>query len=205
MNKNNIKQNSHSLEYEQQCRICLETVSCKALISPCRCIGSISYVHETCLKTWITSKKEELNEAKCELCNTAFHMKWEIKYACIYHTLVRNNPSQSLLLPILLIFELLICYLTVNVIQRCLDENETVSRSVLIVLAVISIIGFIFLLSILVISVKNLYIAKIVKNCRISYFSSTVEYSVDNKEGSCSIDLVTHRYAYFRSSSLAKG
>merc|ERR1719147_232918 len=53
------------------CRICqlpgLEPNN--PLISPCRCLGSIKYVHNPCLKKWLeVSCKNESAPPGCELC-----------------------------------------------------------------------------------------------------------------------------------------
>lgn len=40
------------------CRICQmgETSSSNPLIEPCRCTGSLQYVHQDCIKKWLRSK-----------------------------------------------------------------------------------------------------------------------------------------------------
>jgi hypothetical protein len=64
------------------CRICYETTNTtkNKLIAPCLCIGSVKYIHETCLRSWIitsnSSYQENLNQTNqmildkttCELC-----------------------------------------------------------------------------------------------------------------------------------------
>lgn len=65
------------------CRICLTetgTVS-DPLISPCKCAGTMKYIHLNCLKEWIKSKVSSrisekgmslyIKDLSCELCNTA--------------------------------------------------------------------------------------------------------------------------------------
>lgn len=66
------------------CRICLseEFDDMNPLFSPCKCSGSMKYVHLTCLGTWISSKKVTKETAfcktyfwknlECELCKTVF-------------------------------------------------------------------------------------------------------------------------------------
>ena len=65
------------------CRICGEfSDQQNALYHPCRCTGSIKYVHEICLVKWLTIKATgrsgetqivaNLNETKCELCGFNF-------------------------------------------------------------------------------------------------------------------------------------
>lgn len=62
-----------------ECRICLNTSKGK-LLAPCRCSGSIKYIHQNCLAKWVKEKyPREFNQLlknsktnqvqiKCELC-----------------------------------------------------------------------------------------------------------------------------------------
>jgi E3 ubiquitin-protein ligase MARCH6 len=54
----------------ETCRICrCEETPEEPLFYPCKCSGSIKYVHQGCLQEWLTtSKKGQV----CELCNTKF-------------------------------------------------------------------------------------------------------------------------------------
>uniref|UniRef100_A0A914BZ45 RING-CH-type domain-containing protein n=1 Tax=Acrobeloides nanus TaxID=290746 RepID=A0A914BZ45_9BILA len=57
----------------KQCRICHMTTetSKKKIISPCRCTGTMRYVHTSCLAQWLqisASSHFFLPESKCELC-----------------------------------------------------------------------------------------------------------------------------------------
>ena len=64
------------------CKFCLEVDSSKMLIHPCRCEGSIKYVHHDCLKTWIITHNEDLDYAKCELCHYQYKMTYSIRNEC---------------------------------------------------------------------------------------------------------------------------
>lgn len=67
-----------------ECRICLNTYKNSNLISPCRCKGSIQYIHDKCLETWINEKyRSRFRELllrgingrtgiQCELCKHEF-------------------------------------------------------------------------------------------------------------------------------------
>lgn len=56
-----------------QCRICLEQETMESapsnpLIIPCKCTGSVSYVHVSCLNTWILKSSFErlqISTPKC--------------------------------------------------------------------------------------------------------------------------------------------
>ena len=42
-----------------QCRICLTDIKKKKNAThPCKCKGTIEFVHQTCLKTWIRKSKK---------------------------------------------------------------------------------------------------------------------------------------------------
>lgn len=70
------------------CRICMEgEIETSQLLSPCKCSGSIKYIHEECLKTWLVSHCEDLADATCELCKSGLLMEFKMRYKC--------NPKQS--------------------------------------------------------------------------------------------------------------
>jgi hypothetical protein len=50
-----------------ECRICFDSGS-EPLISPCKCTGSMKWVHKTCLQTWVNHKKDY----KCPVCKEKF-------------------------------------------------------------------------------------------------------------------------------------
>jgi E3 ubiquitin-protein ligase MARCH1/8 len=57
------------------CRICQDGDSENALITPCKCSGSVRYVHQVCLQKWIKSS----NTKHCELCRCEFKMQTKLK------------------------------------------------------------------------------------------------------------------------------
>ena len=76
--KNRSKVSCVDVKNEIICKICLddgETEIMGKLINPCQCAGSVKYVHDECLKTWIISKKLDLEKASCEICKIKFTMK----------------------------------------------------------------------------------------------------------------------------------
>jgi hypothetical protein len=60
---------------EFKCRICMDLDDLEAeMCVPCECIGSIKYIHVSCLKEWIKEKKS----IKCELCGQAYTNRWKM-------------------------------------------------------------------------------------------------------------------------------
>mmetsp|Transcript_34499 Transcript_34499/g.33693 ORF Transcript_34499/g.33693 Transcript_34499/m.33693 type:complete len:181 (-) Transcript_34499:39-581(-) len=54
------------------CRICLASEA--PLISPCKCKGSMSFVHEECLVTWLVASGKK----ECELCKSSLQLYEEL-------------------------------------------------------------------------------------------------------------------------------
>lgn len=62
------------------CRICFSGDEPNdVLISPCRCSGSMGYIHRSCLTRWLEQKKGSRGSAKCELCRFVFHRHKKFK------------------------------------------------------------------------------------------------------------------------------
>lgn len=59
---------------EKLCRVChgVDQVESR-LISPCKCNGSMKFVHEKCLLAWLTSTGQF--NSKCEICSETFRFE----------------------------------------------------------------------------------------------------------------------------------
>lgn len=66
-------------EEEPCCRICLESEDSQEnpLISPCRCSGSMRYVHRNCLDEWRVSCFNPKALVSCTTCHTKFRMRYD--------------------------------------------------------------------------------------------------------------------------------
>ncbi|CAL7946792.1 unnamed protein product [Xylocopa violacea] len=99
------------------CRICHTNTSKERLISPCRCKGSLAYVHLACLERWLN----QTCRSYCELCRYHFNVietpryRWpESLRIWISHPRNRRNVQSDLL-----IFTLL-SVVTVGLVTVCL-------------------------------------------------------------------------------------
>ena len=72
----NDRENEREIETEKQdvCRICYGNDDEENLLTLCRCLGTIQYLHESCLLTWLKS-----GATQCELCNTNYRFKRIVK------------------------------------------------------------------------------------------------------------------------------
>lgn len=50
------------------CRICYDGDKCEPIITPCKCKGSVAFVHRTCLEKWLA----ESNLTSCEVCHYVY-------------------------------------------------------------------------------------------------------------------------------------
>ena len=59
---------------QRECRICLDPVdkmieaNSPDVLSPCRCAGSIKWVHRDCLNDWISSSENVDHKKCCDVC-----------------------------------------------------------------------------------------------------------------------------------------
>ena len=74
---------------DQLCRACLdfETPENK-MLSPCKCTGSIEYIHEECLKKWILSKSSDPKSSSCEICQHEFKMEVHTKKILLWNKII---------------------------------------------------------------------------------------------------------------------
>lgn len=67
---NNMEAKERVIEEPDTCRICRgEGSEEEQLFYPCKCSGSIKYVHQACLVEWLSHSQKKY----CELCKTPFH------------------------------------------------------------------------------------------------------------------------------------
>lgn len=64
------------------CRICHGIADEKdPLMSPCRCAGTLQYIHSTCLMRWLEiMTKKSRKPPKCELCHYQYHRHKKFKF-----------------------------------------------------------------------------------------------------------------------------
>jgi len=72
-----IKDNS-SIKSEKICRICHCGVEDEEFISPCKCTGSLGFIHQTCLQSWLNISGKS-NKKQCELCHYDFKLQSTLK------------------------------------------------------------------------------------------------------------------------------
>lgn len=87
---------------------CNEKIS--EMISPCKCEGSVKFVHEKCLKKWIENTR---NGLYCEICKAKFFIKFQMeKYTNEERKckLIKHLIKNSILAGILIIIIILIVY-----------------------------------------------------------------------------------------------
>ena len=86
-NLNNNSNNSNESESHKICRVCFEkdlNETNNTLLHPCKCTGSVKYIHDNCLREWINKmyfkNKHILQQVpKCELCSYEFDIYYQFE------------------------------------------------------------------------------------------------------------------------------
>lgn len=60
------------MSQEMHCRICLDNKHLEDFISPCKCSGTLKYVHRKCFLLWVRQRSRQDQQFKCEICNTIY-------------------------------------------------------------------------------------------------------------------------------------
>jgi hypothetical protein len=107
------------------CRICFEPQEAgNPFLIPCNCSGSVKYIHEACLKVWLVSKEQNLEDVHCELCNTKYDMEFKFRKRCAPRELFHQSTLQWAFLPVLgIILGMMVMVLWL--ITSRLDDQKT--------------------------------------------------------------------------------
>ena len=65
---------SSSIWIKDYCRICFSESEKDEFISPCKCTGTMQFVHQSCLNTWLNMSIKS-NKKQCELCGFDYLFK----------------------------------------------------------------------------------------------------------------------------------
>lgn len=144
-------------EDEDICRICMEGESeTYPLIHPCKCSGSVKYIHEECLKTWITSHIEEIDKSVCELCTTAYVMEIKMTSNCSLKEAMNQGMSACMFTPLLFtVFVILIVILYLLIHSYLPEAGEGEESGYIIGFIVACLLGSLAVLGLIVNSCKN--------------------------------------------------
>lgn len=92
----------HQETEEKVCRICLDNDNINDLFSPCKCKGSIKYIHKSCLEEW--RKQGSKQFFKCPNCKYSYRLS-RMKYA--------NLLQSQIIITIVTIISILTCVIVV--------------------------------------------------------------------------------------------
>eukprot|EP01017_Pseudomicrothorax_dubius_P021837 TRINITY_DN2348_c0_g1_i1.p1 TRINITY_DN2348_c0_g1~~TRINITY_DN2348_c0_g1_i1.p1 ORF type:complete len:249 (-),score=38.60 TRINITY_DN2348_c0_g1_i1:80-826(-) len=159
-NKSRLSSDSrvhYAKEFDEtvRCRICMDLGDDpnQEMVIPCKCTGSIKYVHVNCLKQWIKSKQSLV----CEICHRPYKNKWKLwalenKVLNSQQNDVTTDNLESLgvlglkLLPIFYLFFIIFAIISYNIgnyglSERSKSKKMNVAFRVMFFLLVIATIG----------------------------------------------------------------
>ncbi|OMJ85802.1 hypothetical protein SteCoe_12795 [Stentor coeruleus] len=137
------------------CRICFDPqLENNPIISPCRCNGTMKYIHEECLKAWILSQNREIKGISCDICKTLLIMDFS------YKTVIscRNFAEECLKIFVYPFIIFLVSFVLSVVILYSIEGvlNDTLSLSEKIYLSIIILTCLTMLITLFVIFVNSI-------------------------------------------------
>ena len=75
-----------------ECRICYDNTD-EELIEPCKCSGSMRYVHRSCLDKWIYHKKDNI----CPVCKSEYIVKDNSNFKGVIRFLLNSDLVTTIL------------------------------------------------------------------------------------------------------------
>lgn len=138
-----IKLNSNSVT-SKACRICYEGEDLNNyLIQPCKCEGSMKYIHEECLKKWIDSNKKALS---CEICGSQFYVRFQMekKFSKFLFSRYCKKIIKAVLmgLVVLIVFFITIYFIVTNTFKLTSD-NYQLFMIIIICFTILTFVGLI--------------------------------------------------------------
>jgi hypothetical protein len=104
--KKDVQQNIE--EPNEICRICYDLESKEQLYTPCKCSGTIEYVHQSCLEKWIKISKNEV----CPQCK--YEYKFEKKYKYHFYKYLDNKYASKTLAVLIILIAIFISGLIIH-------------------------------------------------------------------------------------------
>ena len=103
-----------------QCRFCLE-MDDKPMISPCRCSGTVKYVHKECIHKWVFQGNQIIEgRNNCSICkDTIFKFEFIPPYNQVNNLILLNTTAMSIFIQ----------YLYIIFISRAKDSLSVIYTS----------------------------------------------------------------------------
>ena len=128
-------------EQEKTCRICYEIETLEnPIITPCECNGSMKYIHEQCLKTWILSQTKDPKLFSCDICKYSIKMEIELETSFSKKN-VRKEIFKMILLPcVICIVSSIIAYICFTLFSKSSNSVTTSGKIYLSAVVVICVL-----------------------------------------------------------------
>ncbi|OMJ69695.1 hypothetical protein SteCoe_32504 [Stentor coeruleus] len=163
---------------EKFCRICLDKGT-KKLISPCLCSGTGKFIHESCLKKWISLKFPRLVGAQCEVCKSVYVMSIKKTYKCSAKQGIDGKSTHCYCIPASLSILATIGIVMYVLFSDLLDfQSEMMLSVIILIVCVLLTVGCFFLL---IRSIYKLFVKREFKHWRIRSYKKKSDSSTKFK------------------------
>jgi len=146
------------------CRICLENESVldnvsaieKKFISPCKCQGTMKFVHEYCLKKWIPNSFKNNPFPQCEICKSDYKIKIETKSVFSYVRMCAFLEKLLIFFGSLTIFTFIIEFIIYSIVESIANFNFEEDRTFVSFLFIGGLAIILIVLMIIFINYRNI-------------------------------------------------
>ena len=140
---NNLSRSSCNITKNENepilCKICYEPADEeKTLSKPCRCQGSMKYIHLQCLKHWVGDKDVMEVKPSCEICKYIYRLIFEFEYIYSKRKTIAMMKNLALVVIVTLVVLILLDVLVMVVLRSVADFLDSEREKILHVLVGIS-------------------------------------------------------------------
>ena len=138
-NENKKELSENPCSNEKLCRYCYDTENEDQLISPCKCQGSLEFVHFHCLKDWLTIS----GTTSCQVCGDEYDLDFETKpflkwsYSGKVNLILLQNMSNVIAAILGFLISLIILSIIYLTLIKRYDEKFFIASKNFSVLAII--------------------------------------------------------------------
>ncbi|VDO51773.1 unnamed protein product [Brugia timori] len=108
-------------DHSKVCRYCLSDDETSEWLAPCKCIGTMKWVHLSCFEQWLSFAPYAMKYS-CAICSYVYRRQWKLKSYKNWHW-----PQFHLRITDLLgiYFDITLTYRIYRYFPRCLDNRVT--------------------------------------------------------------------------------
>ena len=150
-------------DVQKKWRICFEFDEEEHLIWPWSCTGSMKYVHEEWLKTWLKPHVDDLENTKWEVWQTPYVFDIFTVKECNLKASMERMTANWMMIPLFVILLAMLILIMTLLIDKVNETTNEAAQGVIVVTLVLSTLGMVGILTVIVFALKKSLIVDVLK------------------------------------------